>query len=146
MRDILRRGRSAEAVSRERLLDVLATARKRHHLFAAVAVELPASVGAGDFDVVAERAYLARQFGAIHRTGEALRAIDLNRIEPAPCAIRPARHVGDDDVGVEMRIGTVAVVGTFGMGTFGRTCRDVVEMRGDDVPGEHPFGAALLTG
>src|SRR5208337_4137538 len=44
-----------------------------------------------------------------------------------------------------MGIGTVAVIGTFGMGTFGWTCRDVVETRGDDVSSEHPFAAALLT-
>ena len=40
-----------------------------------------------------------------------------------------------------MRIGTVAIIGTFGW-----TCRDMVESRGDDVLGQHPFAATLLTG
>src|SRR5277367_5269295 len=40
-----------------------------------------------------------------------------------------------------MRIGTVAIIGTFGW-----TCCDMVETRGDYVPGEYPLVAALLTG
>jgi|HubBroStandDraft_6_1064221.scaffolds.fasta_scaffold750107_1 hypothetical protein len=61
MHDILRGVGSAEAVSRERLLDVLATARKRNHLFVDVSVKLPAPVGAGDSDVIAELMYLTGQ-------------------------------------------------------------------------------------
>ena len=54
---------------------------------------------------------------------------------------RPPGHVGDHDVGVELRIGTIAVIGAFGW-----PCGDMVETRGDDVPGDNPFAAALLTG
>ena len=50
-----------------------------------------------------------------------------------------AGQVGDDDVGVEVRIGTVAVIGA-----FGRPRSDMVEAGRHDVFGYNPFAAAPL--
>ena len=61
MRDILRCGGAVYASAFHLLLDVLAPARERHHLLARVALELPAAVGAGDLDAVAEIPHLARK-------------------------------------------------------------------------------------
>ena len=137
MRDNLRRLGAGQSLTRERLLDVLATAREGHHLLARIAVKLPAPVSSGDPDSVSELLNLAGQFGAVNCGREALRAIDLDRIEATPFAIRAAGHIRDDDVGVKMRVGTIAVLNSAG----GPGC-DVIEARRDDIAGHDPFAPA----
>ena len=137
MRDVLRRLGAGQPFTRERLLDVLATTRERHHLLARVAVKLPSSVMVRDPDFVSELLNLSGQLGAVNCGREALRAIDFDRIEAAPLSIRAAGHVGDDDVRVKVRVGTVAVFNSAG-GPSG----DVIEARGDDIAGHDPFAAA----
>ena len=101
---------------RKLFLDVLAPARERHHLLAAVTFEFPAAVGACDVDPIAEVFDLARKLGSIDRAGEGLGAIDLYWIEATPCSVGSPSHVRDDDVSMEMRIGTIAVFCAFGDG------------------------------
>src|SRR5438874_2557139 len=114
MRDVLRRLGTCQTFTGERFLDVLAATREGHHLLAGVPVKLPASVSSGDLDFISELLDLAGRFRAIDRSGEGLSAIDLNRIEAAPLAVRTASHVGDDDVSVKVRVGTVAVINSAG--------------------------------
>src|SRR5713101_5338850 len=136
MRDVLRRLGARPPFTGERLLDVLATTGKGHHLLARVAVKLPSSVSSGDPDFVSKLLNLAGQFGAVNCGREALRAIDFNGIE-APLSVRAAGHVGDDDVRVKMRVGTVAV-----FNSTGRPSGNVIEARGNDIAGHDPFAPA----
>src|SRR5713101_8596624 len=125
MREVLCRLGARPPFTGERLLDVLATTGKGHHLLARVAVKLPSSVSSGDPDFVSKLLNLARQFGTVNCGREALRAIDFNGIEAAPLSVRAAGHVGDDDVRVKVRVGAVAVIYA-----AGGTCRDVIETGG----------------
>ena len=61
MGDILRCGGAVYASAFHLLLDVLAPARKRHHLLASVTLKLPAPVGSGDIDAVSEIPHLVRK-------------------------------------------------------------------------------------
>ena len=84
---------------------------------------------------------LVGQFGPIDRACESLRTIDLDRIEPAPLPVRTTGHIGDDDVGVKMRVGAVAVFNS-ARGAGG----DVIEARGDDIVGHDPFAPTAASG
>src|SRR5229473_4156446 len=129
----LSRRRSARVLAVQKCFDVLAPARERHHLFAGVSFQLPTSVGRGHADLIPKRLYFAGKFRAINRGRKALAPIDLDRIETSPHAIRPKRHVGDYDVGVEVRIGAVAISRT----GLRWSCGDVVEAGGHDRSEEH---------
>src|SRR6266849_9712945 len=85
--DILCRCGSVEPSAGERFFDVLAPAGERHHLLARISLKLPSAIGSGHLYCVSEALCVARQFGPIDRGCEALRAIDLDRIEAAPRAI-----------------------------------------------------------
>src|SRR5713226_7349523 len=137
MCDVLCRLGARPPFTGERLLDVLATTGKGHHLLARVAAKLPSSVSSGDPDFVSKLLNLAGQFGAVNCGREDLRAIDFNGIEAAPLSVRAAGHVGDDDVRVKVRVGTVAV-----FNSTGRPSGNVIEARGDDIAGHNPFAAA----
>lgn len=138
MSDILCRRGSVEASARERFLDIVAPAGERHHLLARIALKFPSAIGSGHLDRVAETLCFARQFGPIDRGCEALRAINLDRIEASPRAVWALRHVRDDDVGMEMRVGPVTVIDSL----RGPGC-DVIEARSDDVARAHPFAAPV---
>src|SRR5216684_2279824 len=114
MRDVLRRLGARQPFTRKRPFDVLATTGEGHHLLARVAGQLPASVSTADPDFVSELLKLSGQFRAVNCRGEGLRAIDLDRIETAPLSIGPPGHVCDDDVGVEVGVGAVAVLNSAG--------------------------------
>src|SRR5712692_3852735 len=118
----------------------LATTRKGHHLRPRVAVKLPSPGMARNPDFVSELLNLSGQFRAVNCRGEGLRAIDLDRIEAAPLSIGPPGHVCDDDVGVEVRVGTVAV-----LNAAGGTSRDMIETCGDNIAGHDPFAAPAAT-
>src|SRR5229473_620561 len=122
----LSRRRSARVLAVQKCFDVLAPARERHHLFAAVSFQLPTSVGRGHADLIPKRLYFAGKFRAINRSRKALAPIDLDRIETPPHAIRPKRHVGDYDVGMEVWIGAVAISCT----SLRWSCGNVVEAGG----------------
>src|SRR6266851_1068959 len=134
MRDVLGRFSTCQPFTRESLLDVLAATRKGHHLLARIAVNLPSTVSSGDPDFVSELLDLSGQFGAVNRCREALRAIDFNGIEAAPLPVRAAGHVGDHDMRMEVRVGTVSVINA-----ARGTGRDVIETGGDDIAGHDPF-------
>src|SRR5713101_1084259 len=135
----LSRRRSARVLAVQKCFDVLAPARERHHLFAAVSFQLPTSVGRGHADLIPKRLYFAGKFRAINRSRKALAPIDLDRIETPPHAIRPKRHVGDYDVGMEVWIGAVAISCT----SLRWSCGNVVEAGGHDVGGGDPFLSAV---
>ena len=135
--DILHRGGAVYASVFHLLLDILAATGERHHLLARVAGQLPSSVPSGDLDWVSELLNFAGQLRAVNCGREAPRAIDFNRIEAAPLSVRAAGHVGDHDVGVKVRIGTIAVIGA-----FGRPRGDMVEPGRHNVFGDDPFAAA----
>ena len=121
--------------------DVLAARRECHHLLARIPIKLPPAIGTGNLNSVSKLLPLAGQFcGAVHCAGEALSTIDLYRVEPAPFSVRAAGHVGDDDVGMEMRVGSVAVISAIGW-----TGGDVIEASSDDIGGHDRFAAAALT-
>jgi hypothetical protein len=46
----------------------------------------------------------ARDLGAVDGRSELLRSEQFARFEGAPLAVVPAREVGDDDLGVELRV------------------------------------------
>ena len=111
MGEVLCGGGAVQSLTGHRRLDVLAPARKRHYLLARVSPKLPTPVCAGHIDAIAESLYFARKLRAIHRRCKALRAVYFDRIEPAPRAVGTYRHVGDHDVGMQMRVGAVAIIG-----------------------------------
>src|SRR5208283_3531695 len=134
MRDVLRRLGARQLFTRKHPFYVLATTGEGHHLFARVVGQLPSSVMARDLDFVSQLLNLSGQFRAVNCRGKSLRAIDLDRIEAAPLSIGPTGHVCDDDVRVEVRVGTVAVCNS-----AGRTSRDMIETRCYDIAGHDPF-------
>ena len=137
MRDDLRRLSTGQSLTREGLLDVLATAREGHHLLARITGKLPAPVSSGDPDFVSELLNLAGQFGAVNCGREGLRTIDFDRVEATPLAIRAAGHIRYHYVGVKVRVGTIAVLNSAG----GTGCY-VIEAGRDDIAGHDPFAPA----
>ena len=104
---------------------------RTHHLLARVAVKLPSSVSSGDFDSISEPLSLAGEFGSgnlrSRRSAHDRFRWDRGRL----LSVRAAGHVGDDDVSVQARVGTIAV-----FNTARGPRRDVIEARGDDsLPG-----------
>src|SRR5260370_41337855 len=75
------------------LLDILPTLREGHHLLAAVAFKFPGPVRRRHLNPIAEPLYLLGDLEAINCRPEALRAIILDAIHPAPLAVRPAGDI-----------------------------------------------------
>src|SRR6266852_8167378 len=113
---------------------------ERHDVLAPVAGQLPFATPSAEFDAVAHTLDRERKPRPVERRGPALRAVDFQRFERAPGTVRPLRHVGDDDVSVELRIGGVALF----RAAHRRPRRQMVETGGDHIAGGYPLLAAPL--
>ena len=133
----LRRFRAAETGRRHQLLDILAALREGHDLLTAVAFQLPCPVGSGDLDAIAELLRFAGELGAINGGAEGLGAVDLDRIESAPLAIRPPGHIQQHHVRMQLRVRPM-------VGFAGGTRGEMIEGRTYDIGGDDALPATTL--
>jgi hypothetical protein len=136
----LRRCCAFESGLHHAALDALAAERESHHLFAAIALQLPRAVGRIYSDPVTEPLHRVRQFGAINGSRVNLRAVDLLRIERTPLAVGPARQIEKDDMGMELWVGRLIL-----WSALGWPRSDMVEACRNHIAGDDRFLAGALT-